>query len=112
MITLTKQASRLQKCRIVFGNRCKIDCINQMITISGLNYIIITMSITKLSYDLLIFILKNHQLQEIILFTMKALETKASFRLDEKKSNLLILRFSPLIRCRPFPSKFSRSSQT
>ncbi len=56
-----------------------------MITISGLNYIIITMSITKLSFDSLIFILKNHQLQEIILFTMKALETKASFRIDEQK---------------------------
>ncbi len=83
-----------------------------MITISGLNYITIAMYITKLSFDLLIFILKNQQLQEIILFTMKALETKASFRLDEKKSNLLILRLSPLIRCRPFPSKFFRSFQT
>jgi hypothetical protein len=112
MITLTKQASRLQKCRIVFGNPCKIDCINQKITISGLNYITIVMSKTKLSFDLLTFILKNQQLQEIILSTMKALETKASFRLDEKKYNLLILRLSPLIRCRPFPSKFFRLCQT
>jgi hypothetical protein len=85
MITLTDQGSRLQKFRLVFGSPCKIDCINQMITISGINYITIKMSITKLSFDLLTFILKNHQLQEIILFTMKELETKASFRLDEQK---------------------------